>query len=219
MSEQKNPEPDYQEKKRLQDIIDSIPGKDEPLEEVLAAWQRGSDLYRVRRGLEYTPEKAAHEKNVTRFYKRALATHYVLQRRHCCLSAPWSLGAEFIAAHFGETPLQTLETVRYCLRPKTDGAKLTIVLTIMLPSWLLIRFANLSLLTSWILADFVVMSALIASAKSMRCSLIRRQVPEKEALEEYCDVIAGSAFRALPAPLWGVLPLMIVLTCFVCGVF
>ncbi len=220
MSEQTGHEPDKQENKRLQEIMDSVPGTGEPLKEVLAAWQRGSDLHRVRRGLEYPPEKAAHEKNVARFYKRALATHYVAQARHRCLAAPWSLGVEFVAAHFDETPLQAFETVRYCLQPgaeKADGARLPILLTVLLPCWLLLRFAAPSLLGSWIVADIAVMTALLGAAKSMRCSLIRKQVPEKEALEAYCDVIAGSVFQALPAPLWGVLPLLIILTCFVCG--
>lgn len=217
MSERSYPELNEQECRKLRDVIDSIPDMHESLQAVLEAWKRGTGRRMLRRGKVLSTAEIKHEKKVACCYKRALAVHFSGKKQR---RTAWSCGTEFISSHFEETPSRSLETIQYCLRAdspeKADTSKKAILFTVVLPIFLLFKIADLPLLLSWLLADITIISAVLGSAKSIRCFLIRRHVPEMEALEAYCDVIAGSVFQALPKPLWAALVLLVALSVVLC---
>lgn len=206
------PEMSREERDRLQDIINSVPDRYELIDDVLTSWEKGTAVHDSRRCLAMPQEKAEHESNVSKNYKRALCEHFA----HKKLSAPWSLGAEFIATHFDESPFHTLATIRECMLSKpTERAWPSypaLLFVVILPCYLLIKFVDLPLGLEWTLADLVVIAAILNCAKPIRCGLIRRKSgDDMETLEAYCDVMAGSLFQALPKPMWVVMLLFVLL--------
>ncbi len=215
MGDRPCPDMSREERDRLQNIINSVPGCYELIDDVLISWGKGTAVHHSRRYLAQSQEKTEHENNVSKNYKRALCEHYA----HKKLQAPWSLGAEFITTHFEESPFHTLETIRECMLSKpTERAWpsfFVVFLTVFLPCCLLIKFVDLPLSLEWTLADLVVIAAILNRAKPMRCSMIRwKSGDDMETLEAYCDVMGGSLFHALPKPMWVVMLLFVLLPYF-----
>ena len=210
------PEPDGAELAALREIIDSVPGTAQTPEEVLTAWREGTLIRRERLGRGMTDAEKEHEKNVARFWENALRTHLSgLKRRSS--HRLWSVGVSFLTAHFDESPREALIKLRPVLfqdGPKADTALMPICFFILLPACVILRFCDVSLLFSHSVMWIVIIAALIGSAKSIRCALLRRRLSDMEALEKSCDVIARSAFRALPPVVWTALAVIIGLAYF-----
>ncbi len=211
MTERAFPGPDGAELAALREIMDSVPGTAQLPEEVLAAWREGTLIRRERLGRNMTDEEKDHEKNVARFWENALRTHLSALKRSSPHSL-WSVGTAFITAHFDDSPREALLRLRPVLLPGGTDANTSlpaIYFLIVLPAYVILRFCNVSLLFSHSLMWIVIIAVLIGKAKSIRCALLRRRLSDMEALEQSCDVIARSAFRALPPFVWATLALII----------
>ncbi len=211
MTERAFPGPDGAELAALREIMDSVPGTAQPAEEVLSAWREGTLIRRERHGRDMTDAEKEHEKNVARFWERALRSHITVMTRRK-RPGPWSVGVRFLTAHFDESPREALIKLRPAFSPDGTGADtaiLPIILFIMLPAYVTVHFFDVSPLFSLSLMWIVIVAALVGKAKSIRCARLRRRLSDAEALEKSCDVIARSAFRALPVSVWPALAVII----------
>ncbi len=205
--------PDAQERTRLQELLDCVPKAARPLDEVLAAWKSGTETRRLRRGVHLTPERRQHEINVGRFWENAISFHFQMLASRHREKEFWTAGVAFLVTHSDESPQKAVETLLpLVVRPGSRNYRIYIGLVVSLMAYGILKTGWLSYPLSWSLVYVVLIAALLDRAKDIRCRMIFRSLPEQEALEAYCDVLAGSAIQAVPWPAWLIVMLVIAIS-------
>ena len=197
---------DAQERTHLQEMLDVVPNAAQPLDEVLAARKAGTEAQRLRRGVRLTPERRQHEINVGRFWENAISFHFqMLMSRHREKES-WTAGIAFLAAHSDESQQQAVRTLLPLVTcPGSRKYRTHIAFVVSFVAYGIMKVASLPVHLSWNLLYIILIAVVLDRAKDNRCRKIFRSMPDQEALEAYCDVLAGSAIRAVPWTHWIIL--------------